>query len=135
MNGNDDDAAPKARILVVDDNPLNLKLLRLVLGGPQYDTRFVVSAEQVEPLLASWRPDLILMDMQLPGASGLDLTRRLKQDPTTKHIQIIILTACAMQAEEETALSVGCDGYLTKPLDTRTLPGLIARCLDSAEEL
>jgi two-component system, cell cycle response regulator DivK len=125
--------AARARILVVDDNSLNRKLMRLVLPEHGYDTRFASSAEEVAPLLSDWRPELILLDLQLSGMDGLELARRLKADPATSGIRIVILTACAMPEEKEAAVAVGCDGYLTKPIDTRTLPDLLAQCLSSQQ--
>jgi CheY-like chemotaxis protein len=121
----------RARVLVVDDNSLNQKLMRAVLAEHGYDTRFVSSAEEVEPLLPGWRPELILLDVQLPGMNGLELAQRLKADPRTRSIRIVILTACAMTEEKDLARAAGCDEYISKPIDTRTLPGLIERCLNS----
>jgi two-component system, cell cycle response regulator DivK len=72
-------------------------------------------------ILRVFRPDLILMDVQLPGMDGLELTRRLKASPATNEIVIVALTASAMKGDEEKALKIGCDGYITKPIDTRTL--------------
>jgi CheY-like chemotaxis protein len=77
-------------------------------------------------LIASDKPRLILMDIQLPGMDGLTLTKKLKEDPATKGIVVVALTAYAMKGDEEKAKAVGCDGYLTKPIDTLALPGLVA---------
>src|SRR5262249_42142516 len=74
-------------------------------------------------------PDLILMDLQLPGLSGLELTRRLRADPKTEHVIIIAITAYALVGDEGKARSAGCNGYLTKPIDTQTWPGVIANYL------
>ena len=116
-------------ILIVDDNPTNLKLARVVLAAEGYEVRVAVDAEEALALLDSFHPRLILMDLQLPGMDGLTLTRRLKGDPATSGVAIVALTAYAMKGDEEKARQAGCDGYITKPIDTRTLPGVIAGVL------
>ncbi|HEV3459523.1 MAG TPA: response regulator [Thermoanaerobaculia bacterium] len=116
-------------ILIVDDNPANLKLARVMLSAEGYEVRVAVDAEEALALLDGFRPRLILMDLQLPGMDGLTLTRRLKGDPATRDVVILALTAYAMKGDEEKALLAGCDGYVTKPIDTRTLPLVIARVL------
>jgi CheY-like chemotaxis protein len=117
------------RILIVDDNPTNLKLARVMLAGEGYEVRVAVDADEALALLESFRPRLILMDLQLPGMDGLTLTRRLKHDPATRGIGILALTSYAMKGDEQKALAAGCDGYITKPIDTRVLPQVIARFL------
>jgi CheY-like chemotaxis protein len=118
-----------ARILVVDDNPANSKLARIVLVAAGHDVVTAADAEEARAALGERRPDLILMDLQLPGMDGLELTRRLKADPVTASIPVVALTAYAMRGDEERALAAGCTGYLTKPIDTRALPGVVARHL------
>jgi CheY-like chemotaxis protein len=118
-------------ILIVDDNPVNLKLGRVLLAAEGYEVRTAVDAEAALEVLGKWRPRLILMDIQLPGMDGLELTRRLKADTATRGIVILALTAYAMKGDEEKALAVGCDGYLAKPIDTRVLSGIIAGYLHS----
>ncbi len=113
-------------ILIVDDNPLNLKLTRLLLLGEGYQVRTAGDANQALDLIAAARPDLILMDIQLPDIDGLELTRRLKADPATRDIVVLALTAYAMLGDEAKARAAGCDGYIAKPIDTRTLAGVIA---------
>ena len=117
------------RILIVDDNPLNLKLVRVLLRGEGYETRTATDAEEALSVLSDFRPRLILMDIQLPGMDGLTLTRRLKADPTTRDIVVLALTAYAMKGDDQKALEAGCDGYVAKPVDTRHLPGVIAEHL------
>lgn len=114
------------RILIVDDNPVNLKLARVLLAAEGYEVRTAEDAGEALALLTEFHPRLILMDIQLSGVDGLEATRRLKADPATRDIIIFALTAHAMKGDHEKALAAGCDGYLTKPIDTRTLPGLIA---------
>ena len=116
-------------ILIVDDNPMNLKLIRMLLAGGGYEVQTAADGETAEALLRTWRPSLILMDIQLPGIDGLELTRRLKNDPVTRGIVILALTAFAMKGDEERALAAGCDGYIAKPIDTRALPGIVANYL------
>jgi CheY-like chemotaxis protein len=113
-------------ILIVDDNPQNLKLARVILAAEGYDVRTAIDAEHALTLLESFVPHLILMDIQLPGMDGLELTRRLKADSRYRDIAIVALTAYAMKGDDEKALSAGCDGYMSKPIDTNALPRAIA---------
>ena len=121
----------KNSILIVDDNPVNLKLIRVLLTGEGYDVRTAADAEEAMQVLKEANPHLILMDVQLPGIDGLELTRRLKTDPATRDIKILGLTAYAMKGDEEKILAAGCDGYIAKPIDTRTLPGVIGHYLET----
>jgi CheY-like chemotaxis protein len=116
-------------ILVVDDNPTNLKLLRMLLVGESYDVRTASDASEALAVLGEFRPRLILMDLQMPGMDGFELTRRLKHDPETRDIVVVALTAYAMKGDEERARAAGCDGYVSKPIDTRSFPGVVARHL------
>ena len=117
-------------ILIVDDNPVNMKLIRILLIGEGYDARTASDAAEALEVLKEFSPRLILMDIQLPGMDGLELTRRLKADPVTRDIKILGLTAYAMKGDEEKILAAGCDGYVSKPIDTRTLPELILHYLE-----
>ena len=117
---------PGEPILIVDDNPVNLKLVRVLLAGEGYDARTAGDAEEALEILREFHPKLILMDIQLPGMDGLDLTRCLKADPATRGVVILALTAYAMKGDDKKMLAAGCDGYVSKPVDTRTLPQLIA---------
>src|SRR6266571_9288180 len=119
-----------AAILIVDDNPVNLKLTRVLLVAEGYDVRTASDAEEALEVLGTWRPRVILMDLQLPGMDGLELTRRLKADPATRDITVLGLTAYAMKGDEEKILAAGCDGYIPKPIDTRTLPAVISHYLE-----
>jgi len=116
----------QGRILVVDDNPVNLKLAQMTLRLAGYEVGGATDGTEAMAATADFRPDLILMDIQLPGMDGLEVTRRLKGDPHTSSTRIIALTAYAMKGDEARALAAGCDGYLTKPIDTRTLPDVVA---------
>jgi CheY-like chemotaxis protein len=119
----------KESILIVDDNAQNLKLARVVLANEGFDVQTASNAEDALQLLRTLTPRLILMDIQLPGMDGLELTRRLKADPATRAIRVIALTAYAMKGDDEKAFSAGCDGYITKPIDVERLPALVSSYL------
>jgi CheY-like chemotaxis protein len=104
-------------ILIVDDNPTNLKLARVILEDAGYTIHTAASAGDALASLATLRPHLILMDIQLPDIDGLELTRRLKQDPQHANTPIVALTAYAMKGDRAKAIAAGCDGYITKPID------------------
>jgi two-component system, cell cycle response regulator DivK len=112
-------------ILVVDDNPVNMKLVQVLLTQEGLQVRTATDGHEALQVLSECRPGLILMDIQLSGIDGLELTQRLKADPATRDIPILGLTAYAMKGDEERILAAGCDGYVPKPIDTRTLPDLV----------
>jgi CheY-like chemotaxis protein len=112
-------------ILIVDDNPVNLKLMRVLLAAEGYEVRTAADADEALTVLGRFQPRLILMDIQLPGMDGLELTRRLKAGPATRDTIILGLTAYAMKGDEERILQAGCDGYVAKPIDTRTFPAVV----------
>lgn len=116
-------------ILIVDDNATNLKLARVLLIAEGYEVRTANDAEQALDVLKDFHPQLILMDIQLPGMDGLELTRRLKADPRTRSITIVALTAYAMKGDEDKALASGCRGYISKPIDTRRFGTEVVRYL------
>jgi CheY-like chemotaxis protein len=116
-------------ILVVDDNDAGLLLVTSVLQFDGFQVDSAGSAQEVLERLSIRLPDLILMDVQLPGQDGLSLTRELKADPVTAGIPIVALTANAMAGDRERALNAGCIGYISKPIDTRTLAEEIRRLL------
>jgi len=116
-------------ILVVDDNAVNATLLCYLLAEEGYDVRSAADAHEVLAILETFAPKLIMMDLQLPGMDGLELTRRLKADARQRDILIIALTAYAMKGDEQRALEAGCDAYVPKPIDTRTLPAFVAKLL------
>jgi CheY-like chemotaxis protein len=121
-------------ILIVDDNVQNLKLARVILATEGYDVRTAADAEEALALVRASRPRVILMDLQLPGMDGLQLTRHLKADPATRGIRIIALTAYAMKGDEEKAFASGCDGYVSKPIDTERLPEIVRSHLSGRTE-
>jgi two-component system, cell cycle response regulator DivK len=110
----------KQSILIVDDNPDNLDLTRILLESEGFDVRVAEDAETALQVLDTYRPDLILMDIQLPGMDGLELTRRLRLDPARREVVIVALSAYAMKSDEDSARLAGCDRYVTKPINTRT---------------
>jgi CheY-like chemotaxis protein len=121
-------------ILIVDDHAVNLKLARIVLQGHGYEVRTVSDAEEALHVLKTFAPKLILMDIQLPGMDGLELTRKLKADPSRRDIVILALSAYAMKGDDERARAAGCDGYVTKPIDIEALPATVAGYLRSRAE-
>ena len=123
---------PGERILAIDDNAQNLKLLGVLLRSEGYEVRTAVDAEEALRVLETFSPRLILMDLQLPGMDGLELTRRLKADPARRQIAILAVTAYAMKGDEGKALAAGCDGYVAKPIDVNALPQLLLSFLNSS---
>lgn len=117
-------------MLVVDDHPLNLELVTEVLEAAGFQVRQARSAEVALHAVGTERPDLILMDIGLPGMDGHAAVRALKADPDTRGILIVALTAFAMAGDEARALESGFDGYITKPVQTRTLAETVTRLLD-----
>jgi len=123
-----------ATILVVDDNPINLKLVSDLLAFEGYRVLKAVNGELAAASVQEDLPDLILLDVDLPGIDGLTLTKRLKGDPRTADIIIVALTAFAMKADRQRAVAAGCDAYVTKPINTRELPAQVAELLQSREK-
>jgi CheY-like chemotaxis protein len=117
-------------ILVVDDAPVSLKLTDILLRKEGYKVHATTDAEQALTLLHSLHPDLMLVDIQLPGMNGLELTRRVKQDTRTRDIVVVALTACAMKGDDDRAFKAGCDGYITKPIETLTLASKVRGYLE-----
>jgi CheY-like chemotaxis protein len=115
----------KVRILVVDDNATNLKLASEVLELEGFEVLRAGDADEALALLRRDLPSLILMDIALPGMDGLELTRCLRADPALRSVPIVALSAFAMKGDEEKAIASGCDGYITKPINTRTFPAQV----------
>ncbi len=113
-------------ILVIDDNPMNQKLERVLLEIEQYQVKTAKDAPDAFRVLESFMPRLILMDLQMPGMDGLELTNRLKSDPRYRGIIIVMVSSDAQKGDGDRARAAGCDLYLTKPIDTQALPGLVA---------
>ncbi len=106
----------KKKILIVEDNELNLKLFRDLLSAHGYDTAETKEGLEAMSLARSFKPNLILMDIQLPEISGLDITKSIKADQELKHIPIVAVTAFAMKDDEEKILRAGCQAYISKPI-------------------
>jgi CheY-like chemotaxis protein len=123
------------RILIVDDNVTNLKLVTYLMKANGYEVDTATDADLALAAIRAQVPRLILMDVQLPGIDGLELTRRLKADPATSGIVIVAVTAYAMKGDQEKAIAAGCDAYVSKPIDTRSLPQTIARLLRPSESM
>ena len=123
----------KKRILVVEDNLLNLELVVDLLEVAGFAVCHAHTAEEGFRAARERSPDLILMDLSLPGLDGLAATRALRADPATRHLTIIALTAHAMKGDEALALEAGCDGYLAKPIDTRTFAAKVAAFIAAAD--
>ena len=122
-------------VLVVEDNALNMKLIRSLLQMGKYRVLEAEDAETGLALARQSRPDLILMDIQLPGMDGLAATRALKEDPGLREIPVLALTAHAMQGDELKALEAGCSGYITKPIDTRNFLKTLEPCTREPAEM
>ena len=121
----------QALILIVEDNEKNMKLARDVLQFNGFRTLEAVTAGQGLALAAEHRPDLILMDIQLPDMDGTAALRRLRGDATTAGIKVVALTAFAMKDDRERFVSAGFDGYLSKPISVRELPSQVRELLGS----
>jgi two-component system, cell cycle response regulator DivK len=112
-----------ARILVVEDNPLNLKLVRDVLGAAGYDVVSATSGEDGLLMATEHPPDLVLMDLQLPGIDGAETMRRMRDGPLAEDVPVVAVTAFAMAEDQANATRAGFDGYLEKPISVRGLVG------------
>lgn len=118
-----------ARILVVEDNPLNLKLVRDVLGAEGYEVVAASSGEEGLQMATECPPDLVLMDLQLPGIDGAETMRRLRAGPVTDEVPVIAVTAFAMAEDQANATRAGFDGYIEKPISVRALVGEVQELL------
>jgi two-component system, cell cycle response regulator DivK len=107
------------KILLVEDNEVNRRLAGFLLRSHGYQVREATTARAAFEMLETDRPDLIVMDIQLPGMDGLEATRKLKEEPATADIPVIAVTSYAMKGDREKALAAGCAGYVTKPIDKK----------------
>jgi CheY-like chemotaxis protein len=117
------------RVLVVEDNPLNLKLVRDVLQAAGYEVVEAGSGEEGLRAAHESPPDIVLMDLQLPGIDGVETLRRLRLDPAVADVPVVAVTAFAMREDRERAYADGFDGYLAKPISVRALPSQVGRFL------
>jgi len=119
----------KEKILIVEDNPLHTKLIEMTLRTKNYILLRANDGEEALDMAIRERPDLIIMDLNLPGMTGFEVTKKLRENPAFSHTPIIAITAYAMKRDREMVIESGCDAYLSKPIDTRELPGVIAELL------
>ena len=119
----------KEKILIVEDNPQNMRLMKMVLSAKGYTLLKATDGKEALDKAMRERPDLILMDIQLPKLNGLEVTRKLRETPAFSNIPIIALTAYAMKGDKQRFIDGGCDAYLSKPINTHELPGVIAQML------
>lgn len=123
----------KGHILIVDDNHVDLKLQSELLHIAGFETSTAADAAAAHALLRVRVPDLILMDIAMPGMDGLAFTRIIKANARLAHVPVIALTAFAMKGDERMAIEAGCDAYITKPIDTRRFPEQIGSVLGAAQ--
>ena len=119
-HGNRGEKVAAKNIFLVEDNPVNRRLAVFLLRSQGYQVREASTAKEAVEMLNAEIPDLIVMDIQLPGMDGLEVTRKLKEHPATADIPVIAVTSYAMQGDREKALAAGCAGYVTKPIDKNT---------------
>jgi len=121
------------KILIIEDNLLNLELATDLLEANGFVVWSARTAEEGLRLAREFMPDLVLMDFSLPGMDGLAATRILKNNPLTSQLTVVGLTAHAMKGDEEIALDAGCDGYLTKPFNTRSFISNVTKYIEAAD--
>ncbi len=117
------------RILLIEDNAVNRRLAQFLLKSQGYEVWEVTNASEAFDALKEKQPDLILMDIQLPGMDGLTATRHLKADPVTRDIPVLAVTSYAMKGDEAKAFEAGCSGYVTKPIDKKVFLEAVAQAL------
>ncbi len=122
------------KILCVEDDPVSLKLMRDALQVHGYETAEATNGEQAVVRARELKPDLIVMDIRLPGIDGLEATRRLKSDPSTAGIPIVAVTAHAMPDDEAKVLGAGCEAYLAKPLHFAEFVSTVKSLLGNSED-
>ena len=125
----------KAKILIVEDNPQNMRLTEMTLRSENYTLLKATDGEEALDIARRERPDLIIMDIQLPKMNGLEVTRKLREPPAFSHTIIIGLTAYAMKGDKERIIESGCDAYLSKPINTRELRGVITEMLSQRKKI
>ena len=122
------------RVLVVDDHLATVELTRFILGAAAFVVESTTDATHAMVLIAAFQPDLILMDIQMPGINGLELTRQLKAQPAMQHIVVVAFTAFAMKGDEAKILAAGCDGYIAKPFDVASFADTVRSYLQGPGE-
>ncbi|TET42858.1 MAG: response regulator [Dehalococcoidia bacterium] len=119
----------KEKILIVEDNSQNVRLLKMALKAKGYTLLEAADGEKALDMAINNKPDLIIMDIQLPKVNGVEVTKKLRQMSDFKQTPIIAVTAYAMKGDEEKIMKAGCDAYLSKPINTRQLPEIVAKML------
>jgi two-component system cell cycle response regulator DivK len=117
------------KVLIVEDDPKNLKLAMMTLKSRGYELICAVDGEEAISTALSEKPDIILMDMQLPKISGIDAIKQIREHPDFSQIPILALTAYAMKGDEDKYIDAGCTSYMSKPINTRELPMKVAELL------
>lgn len=133
MSAPQDPAAARKRVLIVEDNPLNMKLFSAMIGAQGYDVVQAVDGPSGLETARAHHPDLIVMDIQLPGMTGLEVTKLLKADDATRGIKIVATTAFALRGDEDTIKASGCDAYMAKPIAITEFIELVDAMLTSAQ--
>ena len=123
------------KILVVEDNPINMRLIEMTLSAHNYTLLKASDGQEALDIAERERPDLIIMDINLPGMNGLEATRKIRKTPALSNTPIIGITAYAMMGDKEKVLESGCDVYLSKPINTRELPVIIAEMLAQRQKI
>jgi PleD family two-component response regulator len=116
-----DSAPPTPRVLIADDDPLGAELLEAYLGGSDYELRIASDGEQTLKQVADWHPDLILLDVMMPRMSGFEVCKRLRGDPDTRDIAILMITALDQPSDVDRAVEAGTDDFLSKPINKTEL--------------
>jgi len=124
----------REKILIVEDNPQNMRLVEMSLRVKNYTLLKATDGEEALDMAIGERPDLIIMDIQLPKMSGLEVTRKLRETPAFSHTPIIGVTAYAMKGDKKRIIESGCDAYLSKPINTRELPGMVTEMLSQRQK-
>jgi len=117
------------KVLIVEDDPRNMKLVMMTLKPHGYELISAVDGEEAVKVALAEKPDLILMDMQLPKMNGMEATRKIRENSDFKEIPIVALTAFAMKGDEDKYIEAGCTAYMSKPINTRELPAVVAKLL------
>jgi two-component system cell cycle response regulator DivK len=117
------------KVMIVEDDPKNLKLAMMTLKSRGYELIYAVDGEEAVSTALNEKPDIILMDMQLPKISGIDATKQIREHPDFSQIPILALTAYAMKGDEDKYIDAGCTSYMSKPINTRELPMKVAELL------
>jgi two-component system cell cycle response regulator DivK len=122
------------RVLIVDDDSMNIAIAEVVLLAETFEVETASDGLEAMQKVASFKPDLILMDIQMPGMDGLEVTRTLKADAATRHIPIVAFTAFAMRGDEAKMRAAGCDAYLSKPIDVKRFGAQVRACMQASIE-